>query len=549
MVAFTIAQCVVERGLGASTPRGNRRRRGGRRWAARRAARSSATGRATFYFRYSAWLSVADGPVHEIAGDNAAYDHESLLSVRDSSGAPLLGGGGARAPPRRRSHARHPSRRDRLVRRTTPHSARWRPALRARTALGLVSRQERHSNAMADGARRSPRASRPAAASRRRVARAPGTLTGVRLLARRVSCPRDCLGGGRGDRWVHSWSGDARSAEGGMTVSSPRDIRRHGPRPATLAAPHVSVVVASNRSRALLDDCLAALLDQCERARAELIVARDDDDEGLAAIAQAYPTVRSWWPSSRARAIPELRGAGMREATGDIVMLTEDHCVPGPHWVEELCLGVDNVAEIAGGGMDNAQRSAPSIGPPISPSTVSSPPRASDTDGAHAAHRAPTSPIVAPSSATSSPGPARASGRTSRTSGCARGEARCTSWSPRRSTRTRSYEFWDFCVDRYEHGRDYARTRLVEEPGARRWLLTAVTPLLPVVILSSCGPRSRADPVGRVPQGAAGDARVRDGMVGGGSGWIRSRSGSSPRRCRCPLSCRSSFRRSTRSAT
>ena len=46
----------------------------------------------------------------------------------------------------------------------------------------------------------------------------------------------------------------------------------------------------------------------------------------------------------------------MREATGDIVMLTEDHCVPGPHWVEELCLGVDNVAEIAGGGMDNAQR-------------------------------------------------------------------------------------------------------------------------------------------------------------------------------------------------
>ena len=38
-------------------------------------------------------------------------------------------------------------------------------------------------------------------------------------------------------------------------------------------------------------------------------------------------------------------------------MLTEDHCVPGPHWVEELCLGVDNVAEIVGGGMDNARRS------------------------------------------------------------------------------------------------------------------------------------------------------------------------------------------------
>jgi hypothetical protein len=48
----------------------------------------------------------------------------------------------------------------------------------------------------------------------------------------------------------------------------------------------------------------------------------------------------------------------------------------------------------------------------------------------------------------------------------------------------KTYEFWDFCRDRYEHGRDYARTRLVEERGARRWLLTAVTPLLPVVILT-----------------------------------------------------------------
>jgi hypothetical protein len=28
----------------------------------------------------------------------------------------------------------------------------------------------------------------------------------------------------------------------------------------------------------------------------------------------------------------------------------------------------------------------------------------------------------------------------------------------------KSYEFWDFCVrTRYQHGRDYARTRLVEE--------------------------------------------------------------------------------------
>ena len=133
-------------------------------------------------------------------------------------------------------------------------------------------------------------------------------------------------------------------------TTTPRSSDGSG-RLASLAVPHVSVVVASNRSRALLDDCLASLIGQCERARAELIVARDDDPAGLEAIATAYPSVRLV-PVKRGASIPELRGAGMREATGDIVMLTEDHCVPGPRWVEELCIGVDNVAEIAGGGMD-----------------------------------------------------------------------------------------------------------------------------------------------------------------------------------------------------
>jgi hypothetical protein len=89
VVAFTIAQCVVERqwaralldGIGAGAA-GVGGRLGVRREA-------SATARATFYLRYSAWLSAPDGPAHEIAGDNAAYDRESLLSVRESSGAPF----------------------------------------------------------------------------------------------------------------------------------------------------------------------------------------------------------------------------------------------------------------------------------------------------------------------------------------------------------------------------------------------------------------------------------------------------------------------------
>ena len=89
VVAFTIAQCVVERGWARALLEGIGAGAAGvgGRLAVRRDA--SATARATFYLRYSAWLSAPDGPAHEIAGDNAAYDRESLLSVRESSGSPF----------------------------------------------------------------------------------------------------------------------------------------------------------------------------------------------------------------------------------------------------------------------------------------------------------------------------------------------------------------------------------------------------------------------------------------------------------------------------
>jgi hypothetical protein len=89
VVAFTIAQCVVDRGWARALLDGIRAGAAGVGGRLDVRHGTSATGRATFYLRYSAWLSVPDGPAHEIAGDNAAYDHESLRSVRDASGAPF----------------------------------------------------------------------------------------------------------------------------------------------------------------------------------------------------------------------------------------------------------------------------------------------------------------------------------------------------------------------------------------------------------------------------------------------------------------------------
>lgn len=89
VVAFTIAQCVVERGWARALLDGIRGGAVGVGGQLDVARGTSATGRATFYLRYSAWLSVPDGPAAEIAGDNAAYDHEALRAVRETRGGPF----------------------------------------------------------------------------------------------------------------------------------------------------------------------------------------------------------------------------------------------------------------------------------------------------------------------------------------------------------------------------------------------------------------------------------------------------------------------------
>ena len=89
VVAFTIAQCTVERGWARAMLDGIARGAAGVGGRLDIRTGSTATARATFYLRYAAWLGVPDGPAHEIAGDNAAYDHEALLGVGQGTGGPF----------------------------------------------------------------------------------------------------------------------------------------------------------------------------------------------------------------------------------------------------------------------------------------------------------------------------------------------------------------------------------------------------------------------------------------------------------------------------
>ena len=246
--------------------------------------------------------------------------------------------------------------------------------------------------------------------------------------------------------------------------------------------PTISVVVASNRSRALLDACLASLLPQCRRTNAQLIVARAAPAPEIETLRGAIPGA-SFVPAPVSATIPQLRALGMAEATGDIVALTEDHCVADDAWVETLLQLANDPADVIGGGMGNAQQdravdwAAYFAEYGFFADTRPEPPHGTQPllTGANVAYKRHVVHDVVE-------------------------WARAGEWenvahhrllsqgSALRFVRSaaiyqnKTYRLTEFCVDRYEHGRDYARKRLAEEPGARRWTLLLASPLLPPLL-------------------------------------------------------------------
>ena len=98
------------------------------------------------------------------------------------------------------------------------------------------------------------------------------------------------------------------------------------------ADPTVSVVVASYNAWESLEQCLSSLTSQ---QATEVIVADCSDSDHTAAVAAQFPSVRFCHFNHR-MSIPQLRWAGVRRSTGEIVALTECWMVPSPGWVAAL---------------------------------------------------------------------------------------------------------------------------------------------------------------------------------------------------------------------
>jgi hypothetical protein len=182
--------------------------------------------------------------------------------------------------------------------------------------------------------------------------------------------------------------------------------------------------------------------------------------------------------------IPRLRGAGMAAASGDWVAVTEDHCVPDPRWLEAFAGAAEPGFEVLGGSMGNARRE-----------------RATDCGaffseygffGAGGAGARDRAPLITGANVAYHQSIARRVTKLATGGGWENvihdelfaSGARFRLVPHARVRQNLSYSVGPFCRDRYEHGRDYARTRARGLPAMRRMVMAAATPVLPVVLAS-----------------------------------------------------------------
>lgn len=241
-------------------------------------------------------------------------------------------------------------------------------------------------------------------------------------------------------------------------------------------SPRLSVVVASRQERKVLDACLASLLPQCAAHGAELIVARGGT---IGEIETAYPSV-IFVEAPEGAALPALRAAGMAVADGDVVALTEDHCVASPDWLAQMLMAHRAGADVVGGAMENARGERAldwaayfaEYGSYINPADAGAPQHVTAANVAYG--RTVLGDVIA----------AAREGHWEKVAHdrlAARGRA-VAFLRTAAVYENISHRFGDFCRDRFAHGRDYAAERLMEEGAGRRWLYLAGAPLLPFVL-------------------------------------------------------------------
>jgi len=118
----------------------------------------------------------------------------------------------------------------------------------------------------------------------------------------------------------------------------------------TQPSPDLSVVVVAFVGEEYLQRLLDALMQQVTD-RMEVIVVCDSLIADIGRFRSRYPDVDFVRFDDR-RPPASLRAVGVARATGDIVALVEDHCVPAPDWTTQIIAAHQSDAVAIGGAME-----------------------------------------------------------------------------------------------------------------------------------------------------------------------------------------------------
>jgi GT2 family glycosyltransferase len=116
--------------------------------------------------------------------------------------------------------------------------------------------------------------------------------------------------------------------------------------------PEVSVVVASRNRAQLLPGLLAALAGQSNVVACQLVVVDDASEDDTPAV---LPGLAARYPSLAVHRLPQhagpavARNVGWRASTGDVIVFTDDDCLPDPGWLSGLMRAHAAGADVAQG--------------------------------------------------------------------------------------------------------------------------------------------------------------------------------------------------------
>jgi len=114
----------------------------------------------------------------------------------------------------------------------------------------------------------------------------------------------------------------------------------------------LSVIIPSVNGLPTIADCLTALGRQQCGFDFEIIVVDRTQDETAEYIREHFPRVKLI-KLAEPRGIPEMRAIAMAQASGDFLVITEDHCIAPENWLAEIIKAHESGYSVIGGAVEN----------------------------------------------------------------------------------------------------------------------------------------------------------------------------------------------------